>query len=702
VATKHRKQGQRARKIALVGAASATATCLTVGAAPPPAPHHAVSSVPVALAADIDYTQLITDSSNSFNNILFASANFQNGLADLFEPLLAATGGSAGATVGQANLLQLLPPGVLQALIQILGTFNSPAGLSGVPGLPAGAGSILNPVLDGTDIVTLPVLGTLTGLLTALQGVLTAVSGITTPLGVTVPSLDQLIPGLTATLTTYESHYNLPLLGLGTLLGLSGQSTATNLFAQIPGLTPEGLVDGILDGLTGSVAALAVAKPLVNTLLTLGPVSDLLNLVNTPTVTAWVPLAGGTYGLPLGGQFGFLATMPTLDVGPVDLAPDLLPPLSTTDTVLAVPIGAAGVDLPLGLASFGMLGTPGIVLPTATGVTTVGGVSLTSFSIPGLGISYLSTNVQGANYYGTNGIDFSDGQNIGALVTPLGTIPIIYSLGSFNVGDDGFGFSGPSFFGVGLIPPIQVGDAPTQQSPDGLIPANGLVSLNTLFTAGRALSPTQLTSVTEVLGIPNVGQSLADAVLTPGYQILVTPLATQLTAYLNANLGSWVNGGASQFEQLTAAIANLSAQIPGATPIPAPAVTPAAQNNALLETASVQNKQAAPVVHSQQTIVQTQASTDPVKNVQNEVRSANTQITTSITAANAKTKASVAKATADIEKSVEKAGAKLNKIAKDGQDQVKKAVEGVQKTVKAAGDSVGNAAKAATKKADKK
>jgi hypothetical protein len=664
-----------------------------------------VSTVPVALAADIDYTQLITDSSNSFNNILFASANFQNGLADLFEPLLAATGGSAGATVGQANLLQLLPPGVLQALIQILGTFNSPAGLSGVPGLPAGAGSILNPVLDGTDIVTLPVLGTLTGLLTALQGVLTAVSGITTPLGVTVPSLDQLIPGLTATLTTYESHYNLPLLGLGTLLGLSGQTTATNLFAQIPGLTPAGLVNGIVNGLTSAVLplpALDAVKATINALLTTGLLSGVLNAVNTPTVTAWVPLAGGTYGLPLGGQFGFLATMPTLDVGPVDLAPGVLPPLSTTDTVLAVPILAGGVDLPLGLASFGMLGTPGIVLPTATGVTTVGGVSLTSFSIPGLGISYLSTNVQGANYYGTNGIDFSDGQNIGALVTPLGTIPIIYSLGSFNVGDDGFGFSGPSLFGVGLIPPIQVGDAPTQQSPDGLIPANGLVSLNTLFTAGRALSPTQLTSVTEVLGIPNVGQSLADAVLTPGYQILVTPLATQLTAYLNANLGSWVNGGASQFEQLTAAIANLSAQIPGATPIPAPAVTPAAQNNALLETASVQNKQAAPVVHSQQTIVQTQASTDPVKNVQNELRSANTQITTSITAANAKTKASVAKATADIENSVKKAGATLNKIAKDGQDQIKKTVEGVQKTVKAAGDSVGNAAKAATKKADKK
>jgi hypothetical protein len=100
-----------------------------------------------------------------------------------------------------------------------------------------------------------------------------------------------------------------------------------------------------------------------------------LNVISTPSITAWVPTAEGTYGLPLGGSVGYLVTMPTLDIGPVLL-------LATTDTVVAAPIAAAGVTLPADLATFGAIGTPGLVLPTATGVDTIGGVSLSSFSIP--------------------------------------------------------------------------------------------------------------------------------------------------------------------------------------------------------------------------------------------------------------------------------------------------------------------------------
>jgi hypothetical protein len=670
-----------------------------------------VSTVPVALAASTgpNYTELIESLSNSTNNILFASGNFEGALAQLVDPLVSATGGSVGAGTTQADLLTV--DGLLTAVQLILNTFATP-NFIGVPGLPAGAGSVLNPVLTGANGIASPVLAAVGGLLAAAQGVLTGVEALSLPVvGVLgVPALEDLIPGLTASLTAYNSYYNLPLGGLGTLLGLQGSTTATNIFTQIPSLTASSLVTGILNGLTLTVAGQPVAVPdlvkqLVGTTLGLPPLSTLLNLVNTPTVTAWIPTAGGTYGLPLGGSFGYLATMPTLDVGPLAVGPLVL---SDTDTVLAVPIGAAGVTLPLGLASFGMLGTPGIVLPTATGVDTIGGLSVTSFSIPMLGITYLNTNVQGANYYGTNGIDYSNGQNVGALVTPLGTIPIIYSLGSFNFGDDGFGFAGPSLFGVGLIPPIQVGAAPTQQSPDGIIPADGLVSLNTLFTAGRALSPTQLTSVTEALGIPNVGQSLADAVLTPGYQALVTPLATPFTAYLNQNLGSWVNGGASGFEQLTAAIANVSYGLPGAT---TPTVPPAGESADALTMQStpqlVADKKTnpSPVVEQTAAVVptaDTKDAADPIKNVQNQVRNANTQITTSITAANAKTKAAVSKATADIEKSVKKTSDTLNKIAKEGEAQVKKAVEGVQKTVKAAGDSVSKNVKTATEKAKAK
>jgi hypothetical protein len=248
---------------------------------------------------------------------------------------------------------------------------------------------------------------------------------------------------------------------------------------------------------------------------------------------------------------------------PIDLPLGIDP---STDTVVAIPLFAGGVTLPLGLASFATVGTPGVVLPTATGVNTIGGVSVTALNIFGLPV-FTNTNIQAANYYGTNGIDWSNGTNI---ATVLG-VPVIYSLGSFNVGDEGFGFSGPSLFGVGLIPPIQIGTAPTQQSSDGLV---GKDLLNILFTAGRTAVPTQATSVTQLLGLPNPNDFVSP-LLTPVYGATITPVSTLFTNYVNQNLGSWVNGGASGFEQLTAAIANLSYGLPGAT---TPTVPPAGES----------------------------------------------------------------------------------------------------------------------------
>jgi hypothetical protein len=691
--SKHRKPSQRAKRIALIGAASATATCLTVGAAPPPPARPAVSSVPVALAASTgpDYTALITSLSNSTNNILFAQGNFQGGLADLLAPLLAATGGTANAGTTQADLLDL--HGILNTLDIVLTALTTPPNLTGVPGLPPGAGTAIAPVLTVANGVLGPALTTVRDLLTVVDGVLTGLDGVTVPLlGLLggVPGLGDLLPGLTATLTSYNSNYNLP------LLGLSGSTNALNLFAQVPGLTPLSLVDGILGALTVGgikVLTLPLVPGLIDTLLT--P----LNVINTPTITAWVPTAGGTYNFPLGGSLGFLATMPTLDVGPVGIGsilPDVPPiVLSDTDTVLAVPILAGGVTLPLGLASFGAVGTPGIVLPTATGINTIGGVSVSSLSLLGGLFSYTNTNLQLANYYGTNGIDYSNGQNIGLLTTPFGAVPVTYSLGSFNFGTDGFGFAGPSLFGVGLLPPLQVGTAPSQQDPDGLLPAS---VLNVLHTGLRTAVPTQLTSVTQILGIPDVGDTLSDAILTPGYHVLVTPLATQYTSFVNQNIGSWTNGAASGLEQLTAAIADLSAQVPGATPIPPPAVVPAAaQSNALLQTSSTSN-----VVQKQAVVVEEKDAADPITHVQNQVRDANTQIKNSITTANAKTKAAVAKAKADLDKSVKKASDTLNKIAKEGEAQVKKTVDGAQKAVKDTVNHVSEAANASKEKAKAK
>jgi hypothetical protein len=582
--------------------------------------------------------------------------------------------------------------------------------------------------------------GTLAGTLGALQGVvnlLNNVNGAIAGLNTTFPGLNlssitgivdlnnllNSLLGITGSTTQYTSGISWP------FLGVAGSTTVDNTIVQLPSLTVAQLVNNalgavhvpdvslnILPGLGGltSLLGLPATLPLGSTLDSAlqGPIGDLLNpLLNplngiaTPSVTAWLPAASGNYTLPLGGSIGYLATMPTIAIGPLNsltggLLPPLIPPSLidlNSETVLAIPLFAGGVTLPLGLASLATVGTPGIVFPTATGLTTIGGASVTAFNLLGLPV-FTNTNLQLANYYGTNGIDWSNGTNI---ATVLG-LPVVYSLGSFYVGDEGFGFSGPSLFGIGLIPPLKVGTAPNQESSDGLV---GSTVLNTLFTTVRTASPTQTTSVTQLLGLPDVGGTLGLAVLTPAYATLVTPVATQLTSFLNANAGSIVNGGADAFEQLTAAIEGLSEGLPGAqqqTVPPAGASTHALTTNSTIQPLAKSPVTSTAVEKPTVTTTTPKVASDPMTNVQNQLRSANTQITTSITAANAKTKASVAKATADIEKSVEKAGAKLNKIAKDGQDQVKKAVEGVQKTVKAAGDSVGNAAKAAPKKADKK
>jgi hypothetical protein len=748
--SKHRKQSQHVKRVALIGAASATATCLTVGAAPPPPAHHAVSSVPVALAAAStgpNYTELIESLSNSTNNVLFASANFQHAFAQLWNPIGAASGGllpTGDATVDQQNLATLT--GLIEVLAQLQEALGSP-NLDGIPGLPGNAlTTILGALAPGLAPVTgnlLPIASSLTTILpnlSALAGVLTKLNSINNALAalnnapllglhlplIQLPDLDNLLNdllGINGSATEYASGISWP------FLGISGSTDVDNTYVQLPSLTLSKLVDNVLNEVDvpdldlGTLAVPGVGALLTGLLGTLnlngatgtldsavrGALSTVLNPLNgvaTPSITAWIPAASGNYTLPLGGSIGYLATMPTLAIGPLSsltgsLIPSGLIPSGLIDlnseTVLAIPLFAGGVTLPLGLASLATVGTPGLVFPTATGVTTIGGASVTALNLFGLPV-FTNTNLQLSNYYGTNGIDFSDGQNI---ATILG-IPVDYSLGSFYLGDKGFGFAGPSLFGVGLLPPLNVGTAPNQESSDGLV---GSVLLNTLFDAGRVV-PTQTTSLTQLLGIPDVGKTLSDSVLTPGYTALVMPLATQLTAYINANLGSWVNGGADGFEQLTAAIEKLSEGLPGAK---APTVPPAGESAQALTSQTIQplakSPAPQPVVEQQATapVTDTKDATDPVKNVQNELRDASTQLKTNITDAQAKTKAAATKATADIEKSAKKAGETLNKIAKDGEAQIKKTADGVKKAVKDTVNHVSDAAKAgAEKKAAKK
>ena len=503
MAKHHRKPARKyMKKAATVSGVVATATAMTVGMAAPP-------------ANASNYTQLITDSSNSFNNLLFINGNVGGAAASIWNPLASLIPGGLlptfTASTEQLDLTSI--EDLLEALGQIL-PLPVPD-LSGIPGLPANATALLTLGLVPGLLVAIPGVGLVTvgsaiGL-GVVDGVLAALDAI--PLLDGVPTLGDLIPGFAVTQTNGYSAYNWPLLGLGPLLGLSGSTTFSNTFAQVPSLTGASLVTEILSGL--NIGGNPVLPPLVQAAVTaiLAP----LNAINTPSVTAWIPAGQGNYGLPLGGQYGWLATMPTLAIGP-------LIGLSNTETVMSVPIGSLGAVLPLGLASFGFAGTSGVVFPTATGVSTLGGTSVTSFGIPFLGLSVTNLNILSSTYVGTNGFNWNSGTNLMTLTTPFGVLPIIYSLGSYNFGTTGFGFTLPSLFTVGLLPPFQVGTAPSQQSPDGLIPAS-------VLNLGLGL-PTQTTDVLTLLGLPNAGD-LLEALLTPVYNTLVTPFGNIITNALN-------------------------------------------------------------------------------------------------------------------------------------------------------------------------
>ena len=252
---------------------------------------------------------------------------------------------------------------LLEALTQIL-PLPVPD-LSGIPGLPANATALLTLGLLPGLLVAIPGVGLVTvgTLLTGLgaTGVVLAgldllndvLASIGLPLIEGIPSLNDLIPGFTVTQTTGDSAYDWPLLGLGPLLGLSGSTTFSNTFVQVPSLTGSELAEQILDGLDIPAIGFPPGIPIVGGISVEAAVDLLLSVldaVETPSVTAWIPDGQGNYGLPLGGQYGWLATMPTLAIGP-------LIPLSDTETVMSVPIGSLGAVLPLGLASFGFAGT---------------------------------------------------------------------------------------------------------------------------------------------------------------------------------------------------------------------------------------------------------------------------------------------------------------------------------------------------------
>ena len=108
---KHRRKPARKymKKAATVSGVVATATAMTVGMAAPP-------------ANASDYTQLITDSSNSFNNLLFINGNVGGAAASFWNPLATLIPGGLlptfTASTEQEDLTSILA--LVEALGQVL------------------------------------------------------------------------------------------------------------------------------------------------------------------------------------------------------------------------------------------------------------------------------------------------------------------------------------------------------------------------------------------------------------------------------------------------------------------------------------------------------------------------------------------------------------------------------------------------------
>ncbi|MGL5445235.1 MAG: hypothetical protein ACRDDJ_22575, partial [[Mycobacterium] stephanolepidis] len=365
-----------------------------------------------------------------------------------------------------------------------------------------------------------------------------------------LPPLSDIVDGLIAEQDKFTAGYNWP------LLQASGLTTITNTFVQ----TPSGL----------NIKIPASLDPL-------GILPDSVRILpdgTLPNVTAWVPMGAGNYTFPLGMETGWWATAPTLvvDGGAVNVP----------QTVLSIPMWANGIKAPLGLGQAGQFNAH-VLIPTQNGIYSPIGTTLSNFSVPMLGLGMTNLNVTTGNYVGTNGFNINNGQNVMVLQTPFSgalPIPIVYSLGGFNMGTEGMGFTLPSLFGVGLMPTFQIGTAPGANTPLGIIPPN-------LIPTG-GIVPTQLITVSGListaLGIPDPTVELAKA-LTPLYKGLVTPVMTPISDLLTAQYGNLFNGAASNTLQASKFYKDVMTQLAGVIgAAPAPLSSPAP--NALAATAT--------------------------------------------------------------------------------------------------------------------
>ncbi len=484
-----------------------------------------------AAAAAPDYKGAVTNYKNALNSYLSGTNAMGSAAGGAWNPLAQGSGGllpTFGTTLTHSNLTKIAD---LPDVLRNLASTPLPTAVPGV--IPA----IKIPGQGFVDLplpTTIPGANLVNGLANALDTVFN--NPIIGPIVSQLPPLSDIVDGLIAEQDKFTAGYNWP------LLQASGLTTITNTFVQ----TPSGL----------NIKIPASLDPL-------GILPDSVRILpdgTLPNVTAWVPMGAGNYTFPLGMETGWWATAPTLvvDGGAVNVP----------QTVLSIPMWANGIKAPLGLGQAGQFNAH-VLIPTQNGIYSPIGTTLSNFSIPMLGLGMTNLNVTTGNYIGTNGFNINNGQNVMVLQTPFSgplPIPIVYSLGGFNMGTEGMGFTLPSLFGVGLMPTFQLGTAPGANTPLGIIPPN-------LIPTG-SIVPTQLITVSGListaLGIPDPTVELAKA-LTPLYKGLVTPAMTPISDLLTQQYGNLFNGAASNTLQASKFYKDVMTQLGsliGAAPAP--------------------------------------------------------------------------------------------------------------------------------------
>ncbi|KXO91169.1 hypothetical protein [Tsukamurella pseudospumae] len=542
MSAKHRKASKLAAKRTAV---AATAVGATAAVGLMSAPAQAATTPP-------NYSQAISDYSHALDNFLNAANNVNGSAGSVWNPVAGQTGGVLPTFGSSFNKVDVTKISNLPTVLRNLAGLNLPTGVPGVvPNLVIPGGSQID--LSKVFPTSMPGGDLLNGAADLIDGVLTipivgdAVAGL--------PPLSSIILGLEATQSKYTSKYTWP------LLGMAGQTNFLNTFVK----TPDGLTITLPS--TVNIGGLPVPVPGGGLPLNILPNGSL------PSGTVWIPQGDGTYTFPLGGKAGWWAAAPTA-------ALKIPGWLGGSETVISVPIGAAGVELPLGLAKAGVLGA-NVLLPTQNGVYSPVSLTMTNFnSILPVGLTNI--NVTTGNYIGTNGINVNNGQNLMLVQNPLGIpLPILYGLGGFNFGVEGAGLTSPSLFGIKLFSDdlLQVGTKTGPNTSAGLIPP-GILPTDPLsqITTG-VLSPLGADSITHLIGLDTVIKPVMTA-FGPVYQVFSSVALKPISDLATQQYGPFVNGSASQLLDLSKTLSQQTANLPGA-PNTVPATDSSTQNKGI-------------------------------------------------------------------------------------------------------------------------